>query len=330
MSTSVGSSRPSRFRRPSTPSGGLILTERDRALLEAVHRHRVVRAEHLHALFFSGRSARACQLRLRRLWEHRYLERLYLPVVLRGELVPRRATQPVYVLAWRGFDAIASGPSSAESAIAELARPKPLALRTLEHHLVVTDWIVSILVTPSPEGVQVLIVEHDHRLARLAHAAREELPRGRGALVPDGAVTWLTVDGRPATVYLEVVRAEVRGGNRRLIDKLRRIAEANRDGLFERLYGHKRLRAVLIATPTARRAETLRALARELPHARSLFWFGAFEEASELGPFATRFQPGSVLDLEWRTAEGELHTQRELVAPEPPRQGDGARSQTSG
>ncbi|MDB4958164.1 MAG: hypothetical protein JWO36_5733 [Myxococcales bacterium] len=303
--------RASRFRRPTTPTRGLALTERDRALLEVVHRHRVVRAEHVQALLFSGRSRRACQYRLRSLWEHRYLDRVYLPVVLRDDVVPARATQPAYVLGWRGYDLLTSDRRRDD---AELGRPKPLSHRTLEHHLVVTDWIVSILATPPPDGFHIVATEHDHRLARRAHAARRELARGRGALVPDGAVTWIAPDDRRLTVYVEVVRAQVRGGNRRLVDKLGRIADANNTGLFRRLYGHESVRAVLIAPPTERRAETLRALAERLPHARSLFWFAPYETSTG-APFATRFQPGSVLDFEWRDASGDHRTLRSLLTP---------------
>src|SRR5688572_25453953 len=56
------------------------LTERDIAVIEAVNRFRVLKQEQLQALFFGSKAT--AQFRLEKLYDHGYLERKFLPVML--------------------------------------------------------------------------------------------------------------------------------------------------------------------------------------------------------------------------------------------------------
>ncbi|MGH7437663.1 MAG: replication-relaxation family protein [Polyangiaceae bacterium] len=93
----------SRYRRPARPGARLQLQGRDVEILRAARRHRFVQAEHLHALLFDGRTLRVTQARLRKLWEHRLLDRAFVPFSLDGERQPPSvASTPTYSLAPRG------------------------------------------------------------------------------------------------------------------------------------------------------------------------------------------------------------------------------------
>ena len=106
------------------------------------------------------------------------------------------------------------------------------------------------------------------------------------------------------TFYLEVVRAGVRSGNRKLADKLALYARLHHCGYFATVFGHERIRAVLILTTSPERAEHFRQLAAELPHGRSLFWFGAYQPPppGRLLPVITATHLRSPM---WRTTAGE-------------------------
>ena len=66
-------SQQSRYQRVSKPTP-IIITERDVAIVETVHQHRLMSQAQLKTLFFP--SSRAAQPRLRELFDHRYLEGL--------------------------------------------------------------------------------------------------------------------------------------------------------------------------------------------------------------------------------------------------------------
>ena len=128
----------SRFVRPAEPHP-ILLQDRDRKLLRSVSTHRLLTADHLHALHFADCSLRTAQLRLRKLWEQRYLDRLY-PGSLAGH---RQAQRPLY----------APGPGSASvvgGSSAGSARWRDLL--QLEHDLVATDFLVGLvsLLDPVP------------------------------------------------------------------------------------------------------------------------------------------------------------------------------------
>src|SRR5207302_1761940 len=96
------------------------------------------------------------------------------------------------------------------------------------------------------------------RIAALKKDGRHEA----GYLVSDGAFT-LTYrpSGEAATFHIEIVRANVKGGNETLARKFRRYTELHHTGYFERVFGHARVRAILFVTTSVERAEHFRQLA---------------------------------------------------------------------
>lgn len=290
----------SRYRRRLLlPRDRLALTERDLEILRVVHRHRFIRAHHLHPLCFRGRTLRAAQSRLEKLWQHGYLDRHFVPYALDGtRRAPSDAATPVYAIGAKALEVLKAAGSDAGGRMTM----REAAPSTLAHHLVVTDLLASIeaacLARGTPEDAQ---TEHEWRLWKTA--GDRKVPTS-GLAVPDGAVTFRGPDRPvPETWYVEVVRADVSGGNDAFLAKMRRYLALRDEGRFLRAFGHVRVRGVFVATPTPERARNLRALCARLPSDRRFFAFTHFEERQ--GDRRTpRFRPETVLDLGWQDGAG--------------------------
>lgn len=288
---------PHRHARPDARREPSRLTRRDLDLLEAVEAHRFARSDHLHELLFADASVRVVQRRLRRLFDLGFLERCFLPLVVRrSRPLPPRATQPVYAVTRRGVELLAEHGRLA--AVPDLVQPRG-GLRTLEHHLVVTDFAVALRRACEGRGDLALDrTEHEHRLwPRLAEAPAH-LKR-HGVAVPDAAFTLARAGARPLTFYLEVVRAGAKGGNRGLAAKMDLYAKLNHAGVLRDVYGHETVRAILFATTSEIRAEGFRSIAERLRHGKRLFWFASYLPPKG-GGAETVFRPENVLDLRWK------------------------------
>ncbi|MFA5061654.1 MAG: replication-relaxation family protein [Patescibacteria group bacterium] len=299
--------RPSRFIRPDQATG-LVLQPRDRAILVSVFKHRFMCSDHLHQVLCPNVCLRVLQVRLRKLWEHQMLDRHFIPFVLDGvHKPPKRASQPIYSLAPAGAAALDEESRKESEQLAKL-RPAGSAPALLEHNLVATDFLVSVQAACRGRAdVQVECIEAETSLWRKVWNWRQRTGRDTGFIIPDAAVVLrLPATGERLAFYLEVIRSDIKGGNRRLLVKLKRYTELLRQGFFRQAFGHERVRAVLVATSTETRAQNLNALAQELAHGRRLFWFGAYEHKDSDGRGATNFTAGTTLSPMWRTIEGEL------------------------
>ncbi len=290
---------------------GLVLQLRDRALVAAVARYRFLKSTHLHLLIAPSVSLRIVQERLRKLTIHGYLKRFYLPVVLDGQHAPpTNRGQPVYAITTRGARLVNESADGNVSPCLATERPSPM---TLLHHLVVTDCLVSLAIScRERDEVRFENGDHDGILYSKLRTYRQR-SRIQNAVIPDGTLTLhYPTPSETLTFYLEVVRADVKGGNRTLLAKMRRYVELHRQNFFRDAYGHPRLRAVLFATTSRARAENLRRMAESLTQGRRLFWFGSYQEKNSDGVPVTRFTPERILSLPWEDAEQETFT---LIQP---------------
>jgi hypothetical protein len=302
-----------------TPTGrpGLRLQPRDLAILAAADQHRFLRSDHVRALLFPEVSLRVAQVRLQRLFRHGYLKRLYVPFILDGEHAPPlHSGQPIYRITKRGLRLL----SERADALAT-KEPARASVMTLEHHLVVTDVLVALAVA-CRSGGSLELAESRHEGVFLAQLrAYRQSARIANAIVPDGGFRLRhPLTGTTETFYLEVVRADVKGGNGRLIHKLRRYVELHRAGFFRAAFGTTDLRAVLFLTTSEVRARHLHAVALKLAHGRRLFWFGAYQEDSICGRKQSLIAAKHILSRPWLTpdkASQSLDSACNAVAAEP-------------
>lgn len=259
----------SRYIRGPTPTGSLCLQPRDRSILVLLARYQYLIAEHLHRLAFDGSTRRVAQRRLRQLWEHRFIERCFLPRAIIGSPTP--TATPVYTLGQRGVREVAK--------VGFSLRPRrPHSALILEHDLMAADLMCEIQGAVRQSEGSSILVEGEHLLrSQLA------LQRATGAVIPDGAVSITDKQGKSSTFYIEIVRSAPRGGNRSLKQKLARYAALNRQGAFKRHFDHARVRAVLVVAMSDLKARHYQQLAAELPHSRSLFWFASRPDKGSAG-----------------------------------------------
>lgn len=248
---------PSPTRRP-----GFVLQERDRAVLALLWRFGPLTSDHIHRLVFSGVSERVSRRRLTGIARRDLVHRTIFPRMDR-DLGAALTGRPVYTLSARGADTLEPP-----------QRVDRQARTTIEH-----DLLANHLLFHFPSGE--LMAEPE--LRRAIGAARQAGHCPSGMIVPDGAVT--TPGG---TLFLEFVRTGVRGGSHRFVTKYRRYLQLIRTGAFRRVFGHQRVRAVLVVTPSPGRAKTLLHHASQLRDGRERFLVGVSGQDGSLPKTWTR------------------------------------------
>lgn len=138
--------RKPRFER--APVRRMVLTPRDRELLRAVYRHRLLRSTHLAAL--AGGSRQAILRRLQLLFHHGYLDRPSMQL----DWYDRGSEPLVYALGNRGAEALAAGGEIRRRRIRWDTKNRNVSRVFLHHTLAVADVMVTFEVAcRSREGV---------------------------------------------------------------------------------------------------------------------------------------------------------------------------------
>jgi hypothetical protein len=287
--------RGSRYRRPAEPKG-LWLQPRDVDVLRVLQRFKYLRSDHVHVLLFAGVSFRIAQHRLRKLWEHDLVGRLVIPIAVSdGENAPPHSQQQIYFLTPAGAALVADE-------VVGKTRLKRLVPMTIAHHLVAVDFLVAVIVASRGTTVATLVeAKHETELWPMTRHYRGV---GRKYLVPDALFTLSEGDKR-RTFFIEVVRANVRGGNQTLRKKMNDYLEALPKNIFGELYGIEKLVAVLFLTTSEKRAKNLRAVAGGLGRGKNLFWFGAYGRKDQYGRTVSTLQAENIFTPRWSTADGK-------------------------
>ncbi|MBI2373871.1 MAG: replication-relaxation family protein [Deltaproteobacteria bacterium] len=278
--------------------------------MRSVYNHRLITAEHLRALVFGGCSRRTAQARLRKLWAAKLLDRRFVTVIApHGEI--RGSPVPLYCLGKLGRSIV----RDLLDAPIETGRPNP---SHLAHDLAALDLVAGVAnAARDRSDVRFERAQSESELRRkLVAWQRARGSAFDGALVSDGAFGLARESQKERwTFHIEVIRAGAPGGNKSVAKKLARYAELNRSGFFAQAFGHRVVRAVLIATTTKARSETFRALAAKLPGSRRLFWFGSFR-AEVIGGVSVSSLLSTGSSPIWKDAEGSTFS----IVPPPNQQ----------
>lgn len=242
----------------------MALTARDIEILKLVNDCRLLRGEQIEALFFPSRST--AQYRLARLFHHEYLDRHFLSVVSGGP-----ASSPaLYSIGKRGAQLLVEQLGYERR---ELRRIKggEVGWHLLEHVLAINSVRMALLLACRQEGIEVL--EWRDELAFRAEPDYVELRDKRGRsqrkpVFPDAYFCLGTPRGK-ARFFLELDRGT---------EALAKIApqfavyEAyTASGQYQARFQARSLR-ILVVTTTAKRLESLQAVARTVGGDRK-YWF---------------------------------------------------------
>lgn len=128
--------RQSRYVRPKEGEiARLVLQPKDLEIIRLVYEYRFIRTDQLVALVTGDRSS--LEKRLRKLWEHRFLERYFLPVVNGREPTTRRA---IYSLDYRGGNLLIKNDKVDPQHIKHILRNNKPQYSYVEHQLMISQF----------------------------------------------------------------------------------------------------------------------------------------------------------------------------------------------
>lgn len=270
MSKDNSRKRGSRHLRPDTPRP-MRLTDRDRAVVKAVNDFRVMRQDQVQRLLFPSRNT--AQDRLRRLWEHGYLKRLWLPST--GGI----QTSPIlYALDRRGADLLKREFGYDQSRLRWSPRKAP-SHTFLEHTLGLSEIRLGVHLACQPDDYA--LGEWQDEKGIKADFDRVQVSRQWVAVVPDAYFVVAVPQGN-LHFFLEYDR-----GSETLRTFRKKVAAYHaycRDPRCKTRFGTTRIRVLTVIEgestgPGQGRLANLRQVAEEAEGGRR-FWFTTLDQVA--------------------------------------------------
>lgn len=251
--------RQRRDRRKSNPQP-MRLTERDVAIIHAVHTHRVLRQDQLEDLF--GRSSSVMQRVLVRLYHHGFLERKFLTVLTQN-------SPTLYVLDRKGADLL-----RAEYGLEDLVwynTSKNLSLEFMEHTTAINDFRIAVTLAVQTAGYELVQWIGERELKadfdRVSIPSEANKPQSV-SLIPDSYFV-LKVPQGYAHFFVEIDRATE--SLPRFKTKIRAYVAYYKSGAYTKRYNTRSMR-VLTITSGQKRLENLKKITEDAGGKRA-FWF---------------------------------------------------------
>ena len=242
------------------------LQPRDGEILDAVYGHRFLSSGQIQEMFF-GCTTRS-NTRLRKLWEHEYLDRHYLrPLVFHG------SSEAIYSLGRRGVDMVTESLGADRAEVKE-NREKDRRLRPffVEHVLAVNDFRI---------GFESAVEKHpdlelerwiNERAIQDEYKTRKDGRVIRRRIRQDGYGRYW-YKGKLYSFFLELDRSTET--NVKFGSKVRHYLDYDASGRYSQLYGVKFFK-VLVVTTTTRRLMNLKKVTEGITD--RLFWFTTLDK----------------------------------------------------
>lgn len=266
--------RRKRNRRDENPPP-MILTERDRRIVEAVYQCRVLRQDQIHALFF-GASKAASQRRLALLYHHGFLTRVFLTVRASYMLSPA-----LYMLDKRGAELLRS--EMGYDDITWTSKSHDVGQPFLEHTLAINDVRVAVTIACRTHDYSLLDWRSEadlkgsyDRVTIQERSGSKELV----SLIPDSFFVAQTPKGK-APFFLEVDRGTET--TTRFQSKIRAYQAYVQTGAYEKRYGYKSVRVLTVAF-SQKRLESLKTVTGEVG-GKERYWFALHGEITPQSVF---------------------------------------------
>lgn len=241
----------------------MILTERDKRIVEAVYQCRVLRQDQIHRLFF-GTSKAASQRRLALLYHHGFLNRVFLTVRASYMLSPA-----LYMLDRRGAELLRS--ELGYDDLTWKSKSHDVGQPFLEHTLAINDVRVAATIASKKHGYSLLTWRSEADLkAEYDRVVIQEKNSGKQlvSLIPDSFFVVETTRGK-SPFFLEVDRGTETTG--RFQTKVRAYQAYVQSGAYEKRYGYKSIR-VLTVTFSRKRLDSLKSATGEAG-GKERYWF---------------------------------------------------------
>lgn len=234
------------------------LTQRDIEILQAVAEFRVMRQDQIQALFFKSRST--AQFRLSHLYQHKFLDRHFLPVYT-------GSSPTLYTLDRRGFSVL-----RAELGMVRMPSWDPdTGLDFFAHTMALNDFRIAVMIACRKDGFSLTQWLGESSLKSNYDRVTITDTKGKShvvSLIPDSYFRIETPNGR-GSFFLEIDMGTMTLG--RFQNKIRAYVAYLRNRIYEARYQTKSLRILTVANNEARCANLK--VAAEGLGAERLFWF---------------------------------------------------------
>lgn len=260
------------------------LTERDVQVILAVYDYRVLRRDQIERMFFPSKNT--ANERLKLLYQHRFLERRWLPVEY-GEGMG----QAIYLLDKQGADVVAEQLGIDRGGVSWQDAHNHVLSIFLEHVLLVNDMRITFNMAARQAGYTIDKWIKEDELKAAKEYVYLTMPSGtkRKVAVIADAYFVLDLGDKRAHFFLEVDRATE--ANKRWAQKVKAYQVYAQSGKYTERFGTRSLRVITVTTGEKRLSNIKRAT--EETGGGQMFWFTTFEKA----------QPEEVLKLPiWKVA----------------------------
>jgi hypothetical protein len=257
----------------------MVLTERDKQIVRSVHENRFLKRDQIERLFFT--TTTATNGRLLKLYQHHFLDRLYLPVDV-------GSSQAVYALDRAGVDLVASELGVPKSHISWRRKHNRVEFFFLEHTVGVAELNVALQVAlHKREDIELLFWRREVFLPREKVQDPEDW-EGRIHLLPDAFFGLALPHGR-SFFFVEVDMGT------ETLERYRRKVVAYqqywRSGAYHERYGYKNFRVLTIAEGAERLGNLIRVAGGE--GAKNMFLFATSRDVSSRVPEPIWFKPNT-------------------------------------
>ena len=236
------------------------ITDNDLRIVRLVYDLRLLSQSQLERLL--GRSASTVQRLLRRLYDHRYLERVFLPVAHFG------SSPALYILDQQGVELLRR--QGTEDFSTQPSRS--LSPMFLEHTLAINDFRIAATQAVEQCGWHITTWLTEGEIKADYDRVRIPSQRGTVALVPDGYFS-ICVPGRGTThFFLELDRGTMT--LQRFRDKVAAYVTYYKTGAYSKRYGAQGFRVLtVVAGASDRRVNNLADASSQVGGIGRRFWF---------------------------------------------------------
>jgi hypothetical protein len=298
------------------PQGRIEIWPRDEQILYDVFRYRLLRSRHILAL--SAGSPQWIRRRLRRLYDHDFLYRLYEPLHRRKRFMP--GSQPkIYALSTRGADVLAESHGIYRGTrINWHEKNTGIGDDSIKHTLAIADAVVPIEAATRQRD-DILFIDGPELIAAAPEATRKKAYPYTWRVTVPGTHRAMTLGITPDKFFGVRVLSRPEGRNRRhffveadrstepthrrglsgqtsIVKKLLCYGETDKQKLHRDVYGISGFRVLIVTTSPTRIANMIAQVARlaaERGYRPELFFFTDYTSlAAAADIFALRWQNG--------------------------------------
>ncbi len=252
----------------------MALTLRDKAIILSVYQNRLMRRDQIQRLFFPDASLPACNMRLRKLYEHRFLDRLLKPVVV-------GSAQAVYALDKHGADVVATTAMIDRHRVNWKRDHNRVEFLFMDHTLAVTEFKVNLdLALRERDDVDLAFYQRENKSLQ----TRVPDPGGKKkylVVAPDAFFGLRTVDGN-SYFFLEVDMGTE--ALRRFAEKVAAYKQYWKFGKYTKAHSFNHFRVLTVAESERRLVNLIDSTAKA--GGKNMFLFATFAEVEKsiLGP----------------------------------------------